>query len=77
MRPISCKDKMPKIGQSIIYWYRSSGLLTDGNWFWIAGVVDGDDNGLFVNYETDGEDINTNGYWIEVPNIEEIVNEKA
>lgn len=62
-RWISGKDEMPKIGDEILMQYP----LPSGKYSWIGGVVDGSDDGLFVDFDLDGEPITTNCYWFKIP----------
>jgi hypothetical protein len=59
---IKCSERMPKIGEMILM-----GHFRLGRWWWCGGEVDGSDDGLFVDFEVDGEDIRTDCYWMPIP----------
>lgn len=65
--PIKCSDEMPKIGQSIVLYYP----LTHKGWSWVAGEVDGSDDGIFVDYDLDGQEITTRCLWLPLPKVGE------
>lgn len=60
---ISCKERMPTIGQEILL----GRFLSSGRFWWCGGEVDGSDDGIFVDYELDGEDITPEHWWHPIP----------
>lgn len=65
MEWIKCSEQFPKMGDQIILAYP----LPSGKFTWCAGEVDGSDDGLFVDYELDGQSIDDDCYWIAVPSL--------
>ena len=55
-------DGFPKRGDEIVYGYYGK----TGTWLWVAGVVDEHEDGFFVDFGEDGEDIKSDGYWMPV-----------
>ena len=60
---VKCSDRMPNMGDDVIAYYR----LSSGKLSWVAGTVDGSDDGLFIDYELDGLDFKDVAYWMPLP----------
>lgn len=66
---ISCKEKLPNIGDEIVYWYTTP----SGDYVWCAGEVDGDNGPLFLDLAYSCVDIEQDGFWMSIPNLETLL----
>lgn len=61
LRWIPCSEQMPKMGDVILLDYPLN--KERSKWSWVAGEVDGSDDGLFVDFDIDGQPITTECFW--------------
>jgi hypothetical protein len=68
-RWIKCSEQMPKNGDEIVLRYpiNRGSDITGYKYSWVAGIVDGSDDGLFVDYELDGQEIKSDCFWFSIP----------